>query len=115
MWLRSILILTCFFIATPSFAYGADLHVLGAIMAIDTNHVEIKTPKGQSVNVQLNRQTRYRDESNPKGANRPAVGDRVVIAATKGEKKGANLLVATEVHFSSTKRVPIVAQPAPAQ
>ncbi len=115
MWLRVIMVLTCFFIATPSFAHGADLHVLGAIMAIDANHVEIKTPKGQSVNVQLNRQTRYRDESNPRGANRPAVGDRVVIAATKGEKKGANLLVATEVHFSSTKRVPVLAQPVPAE
>jgi hypothetical protein len=64
--------------------------------------------------VRLNKQTRYRDESDPKGANRPAVGDRVVIAATKDEKKGASLLVATEVHFSSTKRVPIVAQPVPA-
>jgi hypothetical protein len=115
MWLRAIMVLTCFFIATPSFAHGADMHVLGAIMAIDANHVEIKTPKGQSVNVQLNRQTRYRDESNPKGANRPAVGDRVVIAATKGEKKGANLLVATEVHFSSTKRVPVLAQPIPTE
>ena len=115
MWLRVIMILTCLFIATPSFARGADLHVLGSIMAIDATHVEIKTPKGQSVNVQLNKQTRYKDESNPKGANRPAVGDRVVIAATKGEKKGANLLVATEIHFSSTKRVPVLAQPVQTQ
>ena len=107
------MILTCLFIATPSFTQAADLHVLGAIMAIDANHVEIKTPKGQTVNVRLNKQTRYRDESNPKGASWPAVGDRVVIAATKGEKKGANLLVATEVHFSSTKRVPVLAQPVP--
>jgi hypothetical protein len=115
MWLRLIPILTCLFIVTPGFAHGADLHVLGAIMAIDGNHVEIKTTKGQSVNVQLSKQTRYRDESNPKGANRPAVGDRVVITATKGEKKGATLLVATEVHFSSTKRVPVLAQPVPAE
>lgn len=115
MWLRSIVTLTCLFIATPSFAYGADLHVLGAIMAIDANQVEIKTPRGQTVNVRLNKQTRYRDESDPKGANRPAVGDRVVIAATKGEKKLANLLIATEVHFSSTKRVPVLAQPVPAE
>jgi hypothetical protein len=115
MWLRSIVTLTCLFIATPSFAYGADLHVLGAIMAIDANQVEIKTPRGQTVNVRLNKQTRYRDESDPKGANRPAVGDRVVIAATKGEKKSASLLIATEVHFSSTKRVPILAQPVPAE
>ncbi len=115
MWLCLITILTCLFILTPSFAHSADLHVLGAIMAIDGSHVEIKTTKGQSVNVQLNKQTRYRDESNPKGANRPAVGDRVVITATKGEKKGANLLIATEVHCSSTKRVPVLAQPVPAQ
>lgn len=115
MWLRLITTLTCLFILTPIFAHGADLHVLGAIMAIDGNHVEIKTTKGQSVNVQLNKQTRYRDESNPKGANRPAVGDRVVITATKDEKKGANLLVAIEVHFSSTKRVPVLAQPVPTQ
>ena len=115
MWLRLIMILTGLFIVTPSFAHGADLHVLGAIIAIDANQVEIKTPKGQSVNVRLNKQTRYRDESNPKGANRPEVGDRVVIAATKGEKKGANLLVATEVHFSSTKRVPVLVQPVPTQ
>jgi len=115
MWLRVIMILTSLFIVTPSFAHGADLHVLGAIMAIDGTHVEIKTTKGQSVNLQLNKQTRYRDESNPNGANRPEVGDRVVIAATKGEKKGANLLVATEVHFSSTKRVPVLEPPVPTQ
>ena len=87
MWLRLLMILTCLFISTASFAHGADQHVLGTIMAIDANHVEIKTTKGLSVNVQLNKQTWYKDESNPKGANRPAVGDRVVIKATKSEKK----------------------------
>jgi len=115
MWLRLIMILTCLFISTPNFAHGADQHVLGTIMAIDANHVEIKTTKGQSMDVRVNKQTRYKDESNPKGANKPAVGDRVVIKATKGEKKGENLLVATEVYFSSTKRVPVLAQPAPPQ
>ena len=115
MWLRLITTLTCLFILTPSFAHGADLHVLGAIMAIDGNHVEIKTTKGQLVNVRLNKQTRYKDESNPKGANMPAAGDRVVIKATKSEKKGDNTLVATEIYFSSTKRVPILPQPVPAE
>ena len=115
MWLRLIMILTCLFISAASFAHGADQHVLGTIMAIDSTHVEIKTTKGQSVNVRLNKQTRYRDESNPKGANMPTVGDRVVVKATKSEKKGDNVLVATEVHFSSTKRVPILPQPVPAQ
>ena len=115
MWLRLIMILTCLFISAASFAHGADTHVLGTIMAIDSTHIEIKTTKGQLVNVRLNKQTRHKDESNPKGANMPAVGDRVVVKATKSEKKGDNVLVATEVHFSSTKRVPILPQPVPAQ
>jgi len=115
MWLRLIMILSCLFISTAGFAYGADQHVLGTIMAIDATHVEIKTTKGQLVNVRFNKQTRYRDESNPKGANMPAAGDRVVIKATKSEKKGDNTLVATEIYFSSTKRVPILPQPVPAE
>jgi len=115
MWLRLIITLICLFISIPSFAHGADQHVLGTIMAIDSDHVEIKTTKGQLVNVRINKQTRYKDENNPKGANKPEVGDRVVIKATKGEKKGKNLLVATDIHFSATKRVPVLPQPVQTQ
>ncbi|HSQ52399.1 MAG TPA: hypothetical protein VLL94_14185 [Nitrospiraceae bacterium] len=115
MGLRLIIAFLCLFISTASFAYGADQHVLGAIMAIDAAQIEIKTTKGQSVNLRVDKNTRYKDESNPKGATRPAVGDRVVIMATKSEKKGDNTLIATEVYFSSIKRVPILPQPAPAQ
>ena len=106
MWLRLIVSLTCLFISTASFAHGADQHVLGTIMAIDATQIEIKTTKGQLVKVRLNKQTRQKDKSNPKGANMPAVGDRVVIKAEKGEKKGDKMLLATEIHFSSAKRVP---------
>ena len=87
MWLRLIMILTYLFISTASFAQGTDQHVLGTIMAIDATHLEIKTTKGQLVTVRLNKQTRHKDESNPKGANMPAVGDRVVVKATKSEKR----------------------------
>ena len=115
MGLRLIIAFLCLFISTASFAYGADQHVLGAIMAIDAAQIEIKTTKGQSVSLRVDKNTRYKDESNPKGATRPAVGDRVVIMATKSEKKGDNTLIATEIYFSSIKRVPILPQPAPAQ
>lgn len=115
MRLRLIVTFLCLFLSTASLAYGADQHVLGAIMAIDATHVEIKTTKGQSVNLRIDKNTRYKDQSNPKGATRPAVGDRVVIKATKSEKKGDTLLIATEIYFSSIKRVPIFPQPVPAQ
>ncbi|HLA62466.1 MAG TPA: DUF5666 domain-containing protein [Nitrospiraceae bacterium] len=111
MWLRLILTLTCLLISAPSFAHGTDQHVLGTIMAISATHVEVKTPKGQSVDVRVNKKTRFKDESNPKGANMPAVGDRVIIKATKDDK----VLLATEIHFSAGKRVPVPMQPVPVQ
>ena len=109
MWLRLIVTLACLFVSTPSFARSADQHVLGTIMAIDATHVEIKTTKGQPVNVRINKQTLYKDESNPKGANRPQVGDRVVVKATKDDK----VLLATDIHFSSARRAPAPKPPVP--
>ena len=111
MWLRLIVTLTCFFISTQSFAHGTDQHVLGTIMAINATHVEIKTSKGQSVDVRVNKKTQYKDANNPKGANMPVVGDRVIIKATKDNK----VLLATEIHFSAAKRVPVPMQPVPVQ
>ena len=111
MWLRLILTLTCLFISTPSFAHGTGQHVLGTVMAIDATHVEVKTPKGKTVDVQVNKQTRFKEKGNPKGTNLPVVGDRVVIEATKDDK----VLLATEIHFSAAKRVPAPMQPVPVQ
>jgi len=111
MWLRLIVALTCLFISAPSFAHGTDQHVLGTIMAINATHVEIKTSKGQSVDVRVNKKTQYKDANNPKGANVPEVGDRVIIKATKDNK----VLLATEIHFSAAKRVPVPMQPVPVQ
>jgi hypothetical protein len=86
--------------APLTWAHGTGQHVLGTVTAIDTTHVEVKTPKGKIVGVQINKQTRFREKGNPKGANLPAVGDRVVIEATKDD----NALIATEVHFSPARK-----------
>ena len=113
MCLRLALTFICLFISATSFAHGTGLHVLGTVMAIDATHVEVKTSKGQTVDVQVNKQTRYKEKGNPKGGTLPTVGDRVVIEATKDEKdKG---LVAVEIHFSAAKRVPFPVPPVPAQ
>jgi hypothetical protein len=111
MRLRLILTLTYLFISTATFAHGTDQHVLGTVTAIDATHVEVKTQKGKTVAVQVNKQTRFKEKGNPKGANLPVVGDRVVIEATKDDKT----LLATEIHFSAATRVPAPVQPAPVQ
>ena len=99
----------------PHFAHSTDQHVLGTITAIDTTHVEIKTAMGQLVTVQVNKKTRYMDESKPKKSTMPEIGNRVVIKAEKIEKKGDNQLLAIDIHFSSAKRVPAPTQPVPVQ
>jgi len=115
MWFSLIVTLTCLVISAPGFALGADQHVLGTVMAIDAEHVEIKTSKGQLVDVHVNKKTKYKDRRDPKGANMPEIGDRVIIMATKGEKKGDPPLLATEVHFSAAKDVPPPMHPAQIQ
>src|SRR5215475_1439791 len=93
--------------ATPLiWAHGSDQHVLGTVTLIDATHVEVKTPKGKTIDVQINKQTRFREKGNPKGKNLPQVGDRVVIEATKDNGS----LIATEVHFSSAKKPAAPAQ-----
>lgn len=111
MLYRSLLACALCLISATAFAHGSGQHVLGTVTAVDATHLTIKTPKGQTVNVQVNKQTRFREKGNPKGANLPAVGDRVVIEATKTNK----ILTATEVHYASGKRLPSPAQPAPTQ
>jgi len=51
------------------------------------------------VEVQLNKQTRFKEKGNPKGTNLPAAGNRVVVEAVEDN----NVLTAIEVQFSAAK------------
>lgn len=80
-------------------AHGSSQHVLGVVTAIDAVHIEIKTPKGQSVTVRLTDKTQYKAKNLRRTKSSPQVGDRVVVEA----EKDATGLIATEVHFSDSK------------
>jgi hypothetical protein len=113
MLYRLVLTTLCMILASMAHAHGTGQHVLGTVVAIDSKHVEVKTQKGNTVDVQINKQTRFKEKDHPKSVNLPAIGDRVVIEAIKDEKT----LTATEVHFSSMKKqtppTPAVTQQAP--
>lgn len=95
------------FTSSAAWAHGSGQHVMGTVTAIDGTHIEVKTPKGATVSVQLTKQTHFKEKGNPSSTEPPAIGDRVVIEATKDKKA----LTATEVHYSAAKKV---APPAPA-
>ncbi len=110
--LHQLILTACFLTLTSTaFAHGTGQHVLGTVVAIDAKHLEIKTQKGATVDVQINKQTRFKEKDRPKSTNLSEVGDRVVIEAVKDEKT----LTATEVHFSSMKKAapPALTQQAP--
>lgn len=100
MTYRWLLALTFLFMCSTASAHGTGQHVLGTVTAIDAGHVEVKTQKGATVSVKVTKDTRFKEKGKSKSAERPAVGDRVVIEATKDN----NVLTATEVHFSAGKR-----------
>lgn len=94
---------------SAAWAHGSGQHVLGTVTAIDETHIEVKTPKGASVAVNLTKQTRFKEKGNPKSTTPPVVGDRVVIEATKD----TTTLTATEVNYSSAKKAAAAAPQAP--
>ncbi|MEK7335994.1 MAG: DUF5666 domain-containing protein [Nitrospirota bacterium] len=89
------------FTSSAAWAHGSGQHVLGTVTAIDGAHIEVKTPKGKVVSVMLTKQTHFKAKGNPSSTELPAIGDRVVIEATKDNKT----LTATEVHYSAAKKV----------
>lgn len=87
-------------LATPVSADKGVQHVVGTVTAIDQKHIEVKTPnKTAPVSVKLTKNVQFKNKNNPASTNPPGVGDRVIIEATKDNKK----LVATVVHYSVVK------------
>ena len=99
MFHRSVFAIVFVCTAAMAFAHGEGQHLLGTVTTIDQKRLEIKTQKGAIVEVQLNKQTRFKEKGNPKGTNLPAVGDRVVVETAEDN----NVLTAIEVHFSAAK------------
>ena len=82
-------------------------HVVGTVTAIDHKHIEVKTPnRTVPVSVKLTKNVQFKNKTNPASVTPPGVGDRVIIEATKDNKK----LVATIVYYSTIRQVPSAPQ-----
>jgi hypothetical protein len=102
-----IIFLGVLLLATPASADKGVQHVVGTVTAIDHKHIEVKTPnKTVPVSVKLTKDVQFKNKNNPASTNPPDVGDRVIIEATKDNKK----LVATIVYYSAIKHIPSAPQ-----
>ena len=95
-------------VATPVPAADKGVqHVVGTVTAIDHKHIEVKTPnKAVPVSVKLTKNVQFKNKNNPASTNPPDVGDRVIIEATKDNKK----LVAIIVYYSAIRQIPSAPQ-----
>ena|SRR5690349_22041052 len=98
---RAAIILSMLFTVAGStaWAHGTEQHVLGTVTAVREDHLEVKTPKGETVSVELTDQTRYRQKGES-ARSLPQTGDRVVIDIAKDGPS----LVAIEVQFAEQKK-----------
>lgn len=102
-----ILFLGVLLLATPVSANTGVQHVVGTVTAIDHKHIEVKTPnKAVPVSVKLTKHVQFKNKNNPASTNPPGIGDRVIIEATKDNKK----LVATIVYYSTIRQMPSAPQ-----
>jgi hypothetical protein len=95
----SILLLTVLSLGLMALAPVPELlHVLGIVTSVDEKHIDVKTTKGQIVSVLLTKQVKFKNKNNPKSLDPPAIGDRVIIEASRDEK--SKKVTATVIHYS---------------
>lgn len=84
---------------STAWGHGTEQHVLGTVTAVGDDRLEVKTPKGETVSVELTDQTRYRQKGDA-ARSLPQTGDRVVIDIAKNGPS----LIAIEVQFAEQKK-----------
>jgi hypothetical protein len=83
--------------AAPAFAHSEQAHVMGSVVSVEAERMQVKTMDGESVSIRLNDATRYEDADGNRTEARPTSGQRVVVDV----EGPAGEPTATEVRFSS--------------
>jgi len=99
--LASILILPAF-----GWGHGDAAHIMGTVTDIQTDHVVVKTPKGQTLALAFQPLTIWQQDGIHQKDARPQVGDRLVAEVTKKGLPANRDWVATEITFATPKKKP---------
>jgi hypothetical protein len=90
----------------PLLAHDGHAHkIMGTVTARDDKHLEVKTPSGENLSIQINEKTRVTRTKRKIGLDEVKTGLRVVVDIGNGEDP----LIAREIQVGATK---IVDEPA---
>ena len=83
--------------------HGDAAHVMGTVTAIETDHVIVKTPKGQTLSLAFQPKTVFQQDGIHQQDARPQIGDRLVAEVTKKGLPQNRDWVATAITFATPK------------
>lgn len=83
--------------------HGDAAHVMGTVTAIESDHVTVKTTKGQTVSLAFQPKTVFQQDGIHQKDARPQIGDRLVAEVTKKGLPHNRDWVATAITFATKK------------
>jgi hypothetical protein len=95
-------VLLMFIALTPALAHDGHTHrIMGTITTVDGQHLEVKTPSGEVLSIQINDKTQVTRAKKKSGLDQVKKGGRVVVDIGNGEDP----LIAREIQVGETKIV----------
>lgn len=97
-----IVAVLCMLSLGPVLAHDGHAHkIMGTVTARDAKHLEVKTPSGENLSIQINEKTRVTRAKRKIGLDEVKTGLRVVVDIGNGEDP----LIAREIQVGATKIV----------
>src|SRR5690242_5144208 len=95
-----ILALSLLVWSTPAIAHDGHTHrIMGTVTAVDGKHLEVKTPSGENLSIQINDKTLVTRARRKIALDQVRKGGRVVVDIGNGEDP----LIAREIQVGATK------------
>jgi hypothetical protein len=96
------LVLLSFVALAPALAHDGHTHrIMGTITAVDGKHMDVKTPSGEVLSIQINEKTLVTRAKRKIALDQVKKGGRVVVDIGNGEDP----LIAREIQVGATKIV----------
>ena len=87
---------------TPALAHDGHVHrIMGTVTAVDGKHMDVKTPSGEVLSIQINDKTQVTRAKRKIALDQVKKGGRVVVDIGNGEDP----LIAREIQVGATKIV----------
>lgn len=85
-------------------AHGDGAHIMGTVTHIASDHIVVKTQKGETTTLALKPDTVFQQKGIQTDSARPQIGDRLVAEVTKKEVPQDRDWVATEINFATVSK-----------